>query len=138
MIMDSINSVLQFLDKIQGLSAVALIFLSCIIVGYCLRFLKKFPNDGIPVVVILWGAVAMLIIADPRASTIPARIWTARNLCVGLVIGFVAWVSHKIILSRIEDFIASKIPGSGNTTFFSRKDTDVLTKPQPEEQPKNK
>src|SRR6266576_2651788 len=83
---DYLNQLLQWLDKIQGLSAVALVFLSCIVVGYALRFIKRFPNDGIPVVVILWGALAMLIIADLRASTMPARIWTTRNLLVGLII----------------------------------------------------
>jgi len=118
---DYLNQLLQWLDKIQGLSAVALVFLSCIVVGYALRFIKRFPNDGIPVVVILWGALAMLIIADPRASTMPARIWTTRNLLVGLIIGLAAWMAHNFILAKLEDFIAKKIPSLGDTAFFNRK-----------------
>lgn len=119
--MDWINDLLSSLDKIQGLSAAALVCFTCIVVGYALRFIKRFPNDGIPVVVILWGGMAMLLLADPRASTMPARIWTMRNLCIGLVIGFVAWLLHKIVLSRIEDFIASKFPDLNDTAFFQRK-----------------
>lgn len=119
--METLNTILSALDKIQGLSAVALVFFSCIVIGYVLRFVKAFPNNAIPVVVILWGALAMLFIADPRATTMAARIWTARNVFVGLIIGFVAWITHKIILSRIEDVIASKF-NLGDTQFFSKSD----------------
>lgn len=123
MTLDSIDSFLKILDNIQGLSAAALVALSCIVVGYALRFIKRFPNDGIPVVVILWGALAMLFIADPRATTMPARIWTARNIMVGLIIGALSWLVHKIVLSRIENLIASKVPSMAGTTFFNQKDT---------------
>ncbi len=129
--METLNQLLQGLDKVQGLSAVALVFLSCIVVGYILRFIKAFPNDGIPVVVILWGAVAMLFIADPRVSTMEARIWTSRNLFVGLIIGAVAWFTHKILISRLENLIASKFPQVNDTTLFSRKDSDVSQPPNP-------
>jgi hypothetical protein len=120
--METLNELLKKLDAVQGLTAVSLVLFSCIIVGYVLRFIKRFPNDGIPVAVILWGALAMLVLADPRASTMPARVWTMRNLCIGLVIGMIAWLSHKIILAKIEDFILSKFPGASNTSFFSKPD----------------
>lgn len=132
--MEAINSLLQGLDKIQGLSAVALVFLSCIVVGYILRFIKSFPNEAIPVVVILWGAIIMLFIADPRASTMPARIWTARNICVGLAIGMVSWLSHKLILSRVEDFVASKF-NLGNTDFFNKPPGGQTPPPAPPSNP---
>lgn len=119
--MDYLNDLLQWLDKIQGLSAGALVLFSAIVVGYALRFIKAFPNQGIPVVVILWSAVAMLIIADPRATTMPARVWTMRNLLAGLILGLVAWLLHNIVLSRFEDWLASKFPDLGNTDFFKRK-----------------
>ena len=121
--MDTINTALQYLDKIQGLSAVALVFLSCIVIGYVLRLIKSFPNEGIPVVVILWGALVMLFIADPRATTMPARVWTVRNILVGLIIGMAAWVSHKMVLSYLEDFLIAKF-NLGNTTFFRKSDSD--------------
>lgn len=128
--METINSLLKALDKVQGLSAVALVFLSCIVVGYVFRFIKSFPNEGIPVVVILWGALAMLVIADPRANDMPARIWTARNLFVGLIIGAGAWFSHKLLISRLEDFLMAKF-NLGNTTFFKKDDTTPPVAPNP-------
>lgn len=133
--MDTLNDILTSLDKIQGLSAVALVFLSCVVVGYALRFIKRFPNDGIPVVVILWGALAMLFIADPRATTMPARIWTARNVFVGLIIGMVAWLTHKMLLSKIENLISAKF-NLGDTQFFNRKPSDGPTPPLDNQPPK--
>lgn len=108
--MDYLNALLAVLDKIQGLPAVALVCASCIVVGYVLRFIKAFPNNAIPVVVILWGAVAMMLLADPRATNMPLRIWAMRNLLVGLAIGFLAWMLHYWVLSWIEDYIAKKFP----------------------------
>lgn len=132
--METLNSILQALDKVQGLSAVALVFLSCIVVGYALRFIKRFPNDGIPVVVILWGALAMLFIADPRANSMPARIWTSRNVFIGLVIGMVAWLTHKLVLSKLEDLISAKF-NLGDTQFFNKPPTPTEPVANPPKQP---
>lgn len=118
--MDWLNGILSYLDKLEGLPAAALIFLACIALGYMLRFIKPFPNSAIPVVVILFGALSMLFLADARPTTMPARIWTVRNLLVGLIIGFAAWIAHKLILSRIENLIGSKLPSTGDSTFFAK------------------
>lgn len=136
--MNTIESILQWLDKLQGLPAIALVFISCVITGYTLRFIKRFPNDGIPVAVVLWGAVAMLVIADPRASTVPPRIWIMRNLLIGFALGFVAWLIHKALLSKIEDWIAAKFPSIlGNTSFFTKASIPTTpTLPTPPSDPK--
>ena len=133
--MDYLNQLLSVLDKIQGMSAVALVCFSCIVVGYILRFIKSFPNDGIPVAVILWGAVAMLVIADPHPAAVSLRIWTARNFMVGIIVGFIAWMLHKVVLGRIEDYIAKRFAGSGNTTLFNKQDPPA-DKPVDPPQPK--
>lgn len=118
--MDWLNDILSWLDKINGLSGVALTCLSCVVVGYVLRYIKPFPNDAIPVVVILWGAVVTLVIADPRATAVPARVWVMRNLCVGLVTGLIAWLLHYVVLSKIEDWIVKKFPDLSGTSFFQK------------------
>jgi hypothetical protein len=125
--MNQLEDLLSALDKIQGLPAVALVCFTCIAVGYALRFIKAFPNNGIPVVVILWGALAMLFLADPRATTMSPRVWTSRNIAVGLIIGLISWLIHKLALSRLEDWIAGMRPNQGkDTTFFDKKDVDTM------------
>lgn len=97
-----IDQVVGLLQKLNGLPAIALVALSCIVVGYVLRCIKRFPNDGIPVVAILWGAW-YAIIADYSNYNIPLRVDIVRNIFIGLVVGFLAWLFHNQVLKRIED-----------------------------------
>jgi hypothetical protein len=97
----------DFLGTIYDLPGYMLVGLSCTIFGYCLRFFKKFPNDGIPMACMLWGMIFNPLMAaapPPEAST---RIWLVRHILMGLIIGAGAWMTHKYVLSRIE----SSIPG---------------------------
>src|SRR5262245_14213792 len=103
--MESLENILSQLDKIQGWSAAVLVFAACIVVGYMLRFIKSFPNDAIPLVVILTGALSMLLLADPRPTTMSSRIWTSRNCIVGLILGFAAWMAHKFVIGRLEAYL---------------------------------
>ena len=118
---DTLNEMLLWMDKLQGLSAAALISLTCIVVSHILKAIKKFPNEAIPVVVPLWGALTMLLIADPRPTNMPARVWTMRNFSIGLVIGLVSWLFDVIVLTRIEAFLARKwLPKLYDTQFFKK------------------
>ncbi len=116
------NDGLQYLDKLQGLPALALVFLSCIVMGYVWRLirLKWFSNDAIPLFVILWGAIANAVMADPRAANMPARIWLMRNVLIGAIVGFLAWMLHNYALSKLESALVTKFPNLGDTAFFSK------------------
>lgn len=109
---ESIDKALSVLNQIQGLPAVALVFVSCIVIGYAWKFIpaKWFPNEAIPVIVILWGAFCQSMLADARVSSMPLRVWIVRNVLVGLAIGFIAWMTHNLILSKIEDWLSAKFP----------------------------
>lgn len=120
--MESIDKIIGYLNQLYGLPAVALVAFSCVAVGYVLRTVKRFPNDGIPLAVILWGAIAMSLVADARANNMSLRVWICRNVLVGLVVGFASWMLHRVVLSRVEDWIVSKFPDLGNTTIFRRSD----------------
>lgn len=119
-----IDQAVDLLQKLNGLPAIALVAISCLVVGYVLRFIKKFPNDAIPVVVTIWG-MWYAVVADAN-NTIPLRVWTVRNLLIGLVVGFLAWLFHNLILSKIED----KIP------FLKNLFSEPTVTPIPETPPK--
>ena len=102
-----VEQILHGLNVVNGLPGHAVVGLSCIIMGYTLRFIKRFPNDGIPLACILWGMAFNPMIADVRLPGTSLRIWLVRNALLGLIIGGGAWMLHKYLLSRIED----KIPG---------------------------
>jgi len=104
----STDSIFNELVKIQSWPTVGLVFALVIIVGYCLRFWKKFPNEAIPTVVILVGAVGMILISDGKPDDIPSRVWNTKNFIIGLIIGFIAWMAHNLVISKIEDFLSTK------------------------------
>lgn len=128
--METLNEWLSLLDKIQGLSAAALVFLSCIVMGYVWRFihLKWMHNDSIPLFVILWGAFAFSMIADPVKDETPWRVWVLKNVICGAVIGLLAWILHNYAIKRVEDWLVSKLPGLSGTALFNKGNT---TNPNP-------
>lgn len=130
--MNQIDQAIGWLNQLYGLPAAALVLISCLAVGYVLRFIKAFPNNGIPVAVVLWGAIAMTLVADSRATSMSLRVWIVRNVLVGLAIGFISWLIHNLLLSKVEDWLASKFPDKvADTTFFSKPSPPPVDNPPP-------
>jgi hypothetical protein len=102
-----LEKLITVLQSLEGAPASVLVILLCIIVGYIFRFIKSFPNDAVPVVVILLGGMVYPWIADGR-NIIPLRVWNIRSAIFGLVLGFIAWMAHKYVISYFEDFLAAK------------------------------
>lgn len=114
--METIESALEkgteLLQQLYGLPAGMLVLISCLVVGYVAKCIRRFPNEAIPVTVILWGAVLTPMLQDARNS-IPFRVWIIRGILIGLTIGFLAWLLHNKVLAKIEDrlgLFASKVP----------------------------
>lgn len=136
--MDSIETLLdqaaKALNQLYGLPAGLLVLVSCIVVGYVLRLVKRFPNDGIPVVVILWGGAFLPLLADIE-SEMPWRVWFVKNLLVGLTIGLAAWLLHNKVISKIEDRFAMLFPGAVGTPrptqITETTPTPETTRPKP-------
>lgn len=98
----TLNQLTDLLQKLYGLPAGALVIVGCVVLGYVLRFWKGFPNQAIPVAVILFGGVVFPVIADAN-NDLTLRVWLVRNLLIGLAIGFIAWIAHNKFLKPIED-----------------------------------
>lgn len=116
-----IDKAVSWLNQLYGLPAGLLVLCTCIVVGYGLKFWKAFPNQAIPLVVILFGGLMMSLIADSRTTSQPLRVWIVRNIGVGLILGTVAWIIHNKALSKLEDWIAKKFD-LGDTAFFNKTD----------------
>ena len=101
-----INELVEALNALYGLPGIALVALFCLLVGYALKLCKRFPNEGIPLVLVILGGALLPLISDFRGSPLPLRIWLVRNVLVGMLIGLCTWLAHKLIIKRIE----AKIP----------------------------
>ena len=100
------NSILDSLGSLYGLPGYALVALSCIVLGYVLRALRFFPNQGIPLACVLWAMVLNPLLANGRTAADSPRVWLLKNILIGMIVGFLAWILHKLILRRFEDKIA--------------------------------
>jgi hypothetical protein len=133
--MESLDNLLSksvdLLGKLYGLPGALLVLLTCLVVGYVLRVWKAFPNAAIPVVVVLWGPVFNMLIADPKADTFPLRIWLVKNFLVGIVLGGAAWLVHNKGLKRIETmipFLKGWLVPDNDTGQFNKSDFPDSTK----------
>lgn len=105
---NEIQTVVDLLQKVDGLPACALTCLFCFIVGFVLKRVGSFPNTAIPAVVVLVGMVLYPLLADsknPMFEDAP-RIWTARAIIIGGVYGFVTWLFHNQVVKRFFPTIA--------------------------------
>lgn len=93
-----IDTIIQWSNQLLGLPSAALTVLLCLAFGWLLKSIKRFPNDAIPVAVVLFG-IAFFMLVAPYEGT-PMRIIVARNFGVGLLLGSASWALHRFVLKR--------------------------------------
>lgn len=121
----TLTELTTLLGKLWGLPSYMLVLMVCLIAGFALKRSKWFPNEGIPLAVIGTGALLMALIADPRADTLPLRVWLVKNVAFGAIIGGIAWALH---------YNRRKLPIVKR--FFSD-DTEFVAKPTQKQNPEN-
>jgi len=127
-IVDRISS---FVDHIYGYPSWLIVALGCLILGFCLKRLSKFPNEAIPLAVITFGGIFMTMMAPDHPSAVSALRWKATNFILGIIIGAGVWLFHnriwKAFIARYP-FIGSLVP-SFNTDQFKKGDVKPACQP---------
>ena len=91
------NTLLKINDQLLNAPAGVLVILFAIALGYILKISAFFPNNRIPLAVVLACAVVfpvLLFAVDKAEANIP------RNIILGFILGFIAWTFHAQILKR--------------------------------------
>lgn len=103
---DTIENILDYIstaaNKLDGVPSGVLVILACIVAGYILKTIKKFPNDAIPWFVTILGGILNIFLADIN-SDLPVRTWIVRFFAIGLVKGFAAFIIHNRLLKPLEE-----------------------------------
>lgn len=99
---ETIETVTTSLGKLYGLPGYGLVALFCVMAGFCLRAIKRFPNEGIPLALVLLGMVLNSVIADPASDNLPFRIWLVKNVLVGGICGYVAFLGMKFVARKLK------------------------------------
>lgn len=108
----TLQKITDALQSLEGAPAISMVLIACLAFGYLLKVIPSFPNKAIPMAAILFGALLYPIIADAN-NEIPLRVWLVRNTLIGLVIGVVAWTTHRLILSKLEEKFGLFTKGKG-------------------------
>jgi len=117
-----VEYVLKFNDTFSGLPGTPLALVGCIVFGYFLKVVPRFQNRWIPVGVFGFGIVVNTLMTSTLNATS-----VMRGIILGLLVGAVAIVLHRKVLSKWID----------DKTFVSF-DTETITSPEskPTEPPK--
>jgi hypothetical protein len=97
---ETLDTVAGALGKLNGMPGYMLIFILCIGVTKGLRSLARFPNGGVWLSILLFGAVLNSLIADPTADNLGFRVWLVKNAVFGGIVGFVSLMAYNLILKR--------------------------------------
>ena len=92
--------------RLAGAPSGLLVFALCIAFGYLWKAIKVFPNRFTPLAVMVAGAI--LYPALTYAVNQSGPVWV-RAAVVGFIIGFLAWLFHRLLLKKLEDKLGVKI-----------------------------
>ena len=73
--------------------------------GLTLKSIKIFPNRYIPLVTLPFCAVAYALMGNPKQIDHEISLPRVMLGFYGFIDGFVAWMGHRVILSRFEKYI---------------------------------
>lgn len=120
-----IESAKGSLESLLRLPILLLIPLAMIVLGIVLKRSAAFPNRFIPLVVVPLSAVLTCFVLpyrpgdmDPGVAS-PGIAHCIRCSSIGLVLGFVAWGTHRPFTKLMERYV----PG------FDTRDTEMINKP---------
>jgi ATP/ADP translocase len=106
----NITDILSEFEKIQNWGNATLTAVCCLACGYAWRFArwKWFPNDAIPPVVMLTGAILFAVLAG-HGKDQPDLNWHVRAVMVGFIIGFAVVMVHNYAIKKLEDWLSLKL-----------------------------
>lgn len=90
----------QMIDYVQTAPPVVLIILFLNAVGLMLKR-SSLPNNAIPWVIVLIGAVLTSLLAPVPTGRNPMLLLAL----MGCLFGVIAWLAHALILRRLEKFL---------------------------------
>jgi len=107
-------------NQLDGAPVWLLVVIFSLCVGYTLKWIKRFPNNLIPLPVVLGAALAnSILMSAVRPPGVAFLAWATRQFIVGLVLGFVTWLLHHYVIKRIEarfPFVKDAISEAGLDT----------------------
>jgi hypothetical protein len=132
-----VSEILKLNDQLMNAPAGVIVALFSIALGYVLKISAFFPNNFIPLVIVLFTASVFPVLefcdisatltggVGDRLIRESAMLRIPINVLIGFIIGFVAWTFHAQILKRFVD--PKFFNDDGSTKFLKRDQTNNQT-----------
>ena len=137
---ETIEAAKGVLDTLLKMPTILLFALALNVIGWGLKRMAFIPNKVIPLVILVLSGVGIpwLIGRTPPGDmspylSNPDLADLVRRVCIGLVIGLVAWGSHKLLLGKLEKCLPG-LAGNGDTATIRK--SDVAPPSEKSEPPK--
>src|ERR1700686_2815394 len=85
----NLDELLDVVNSLYGLPAIALVAILCLVIGYALRLTRAFPDSGIPLVCTIVGGIGNVMFAPGADGTIALIAPRTKYFIVGTVVGLV-------------------------------------------------
>ncbi len=110
--MEKFDAALSWVDKLQGLPAGGLVFVLCLAIVYMRSRIKKhlFSDEVLPAIMMMFGAVVMMLLADARPTKMLHHVWIVRNFTIGAVIATIAWAFHNYVIVKLVSIFSKEPP----------------------------
>lgn len=120
---EALSGIQQAIQTVVDMPYLLTFFLALNVVGVLLKMVPGFPAKFLPLALVVVSAVTMPYLLPmkppgewspnmrhPEAADLISRV------CVGLVIGFMAWGAHKFLWKKFREKFQN-----GNTEFIEKK-----------------
>lgn len=90
-------------------------FIGVIMLGYMVRIVPFIANKWIPLIGISGGTLffSIVIVMTVQPDATHPVAWRVLYGAIGFAISVAAWGSHRLFISRVEDWLGRKFPALG-------------------------
>ncbi len=124
------DAIKDFIEQLQSATPEMAMVACLIALGYAFKFVPKLPNKFIPPILLVLAVIAYPMVADNGKAPYTMRYPIVRQAMTGVVIWFVAWAVHGLVLKRWVDKFLPKT-SNGDTKFFTDKKSEPPTTQPP-------
>ena len=122
------DAIKDFINQLLSATPEMISVFCLIALGYGLKLVPQLPNKFIPTILLIIAIGCYPLIADNGKAPYTMRFPIVRQMMMAVVLWFIAWGVHGVILKRWLDKLMPK-NGTGDTKFFPKDNPPEPPKP---------
>ncbi len=105
---DTFNWLVNWNNKLLGAPTGVLVLVVVFLFDSIFYYAEFFPNRNIPIFSIWAGGIVYSLISVKGDAPLPERVWIAKNIVLGCIVGAVAWIASLRYGMKLVGAVAGK------------------------------